>query len=156
MDLKEAKAALATALAGYQALGENRTAAQEREWTAKVRDARAAVSSVITEGAKPCIGCGAAPIGMEQVYARGKSKGVEYEIGCLSCPPFVHTDGTGRAFSARGGRMPRHTVEAWNEGPDYWKEVPVTPTMKALPAPDDDGLETARHAAGLPAREAQS
>jgi hypothetical protein len=139
MDLKEAKTALDAAIAGYQTLGDIKSPAQEREWTAKIKAAREAVSSAIIEGAKPCIGCGVLPLGMEQVFDRGRGRiaGTEYEIGCRSCPPFIHTDGTSRAFAARGGRMPRHTVEAWNEGPDFWKEVPVTSKMKPLPSSVD-------------------
>lgn len=151
MKFKEAKSALEAALADYRATS-NPTAAQNTEHTAKIKAARKAVSDAITEGAMPCPGCGERPHGMEQPTVKSK----EFELGCLSCKPFIHEDGTGRAFRVRGGLMPRHAVEAWNEGPDLWMVVPVTEGMKLRPTPEDDGLDTARLEAGLPLQRSSS
>ena len=75
----------------------------------------------IAVGATPCPFCDKPPTGIEHQV----KSGFEYQIGCLSCPVFVHTDGTTRRVTARGGALPRHAVELWNEGPDYWLVNPV-------------------------------
>ena len=72
------------------------------ETTAAVKAARAALSDAICAGAKPCPSCGSEALhGMAQPGPRGRT---EYEVGCRNC---------GRRV--RGGLLPRHTVEAWNE-----------------------------------------
>ncbi len=76
-------------------------------------------SALIAKGAKPCPGCGQPPMGIEHQTQYGFS----YEVGCIACKRFAHTDGTAREFSARGGTLPKHAVEAWNEGPDYWRKT---------------------------------
>ncbi len=76
----------------------------------------------ITEGAKPCPICQTVPTGMEHpMPGRALQTGrFEYEVGCPVCRTVEHSDGTVRKVSARGGLMPKHTVELWNEGPDQW------------------------------------
>lgn len=72
------------------------------EATQAVKAARKALSDAICDGAKPC-DCGASDMhGMRQPLAKGKH---EFEVGCLAC-----------GARARGGLIPRHAVEAWNEG----------------------------------------
>jgi hypothetical protein len=111
MPLKELKAKLADALAAA------RSAPNDRELSVAVEDLQKAISASITEGAMPCPKCKVMPLGMEHPTGRG---GVEFEIGCLTCKPFVHDDGTKRQCRTRGGSMAKHAVEAWNEGPDCW------------------------------------
>ena len=86
---------------------------------AHIKALRGELQAVLTEGAQPCPLCGQKPHGMEQPTA----KGVEYEIGCLGCKPFKHKDGTTRRPAVRGGLLPKHAVEAWNAGPDFWLKV---------------------------------
>src|SRR5690242_16539540 len=66
------------------------------------------LSDSIAEGAQPCPLCGGVAIGIEQPGT--------FEVGCPACPPVEHSDGTKRCVAARGGLMPKHTVEAWNAG----------------------------------------
>ena len=70
------------------------------------------------------------PTGMAHPTGRG---GIEYEIGCTTCKTIPHDDGTVRQFRTRGGVMPRHAVEAWNGGPDFWlrAKLVVRPTEEA-------------------------
>lgn len=83
----------------------------------EVKRLQADLALEISSGAKPCPFCGVRPHGMERHTATGQ---VDYEIGCLTCPPFKDKHGVIRSVRARGGIIPRQTVEAWNEGPDYW------------------------------------
>lgn len=121
-DLQEAKAALSSALTMHAAKAATATQDELRVITDVVRDARKGVSRAITKGANPCPFCKAEPLGMEHPTQRG---GVEYQVGCIACPPFLHTDGTKRQVSARGGTMPHHAVDAWNAGADFWIKVPA-------------------------------
>lgn len=89
---------------------------------AAVKAQQKALSEAIADGADPCPSCGAKPHGMMQPRAGGE--GIEFEIGCLGCGYFLHQDGSARAHGARGGLLPKHTVEAWNSGPDFWKKKP--------------------------------
>lgn len=82
-----------------------------------VRELQADLSAELTQGANPCPFCGQAPHGIEHPSAAG---GFVYEVGCLTCKPFRHTDGTNRWARCKGGLIPSQTVEAWNAGPDYW------------------------------------
>jgi hypothetical protein len=93
--------------------------AETRDNHLQVKSLQSQLSAAITEGAEACPKCGNAPVGIEHQTI----KGAEYEVGCMSCPPFAHTDGTTRRPAARGGLLPKHTVEAWNAGPDYWVRV---------------------------------
>lgn len=97
------KADLVTALGAYHAIVHTAPAAEVKAASDTVKAARRALSDAICEGANPCPLCDAAPIGLEQPRGKG---GVEYEIGCPSC----------RDTRVRGGMLPRHAVEAWNEG----------------------------------------
>jgi hypothetical protein len=102
-----------------------------------VKDVSREVSAAITLGCEPCPGCQQVPHGMEQPGRRGA---FEYEIGCLGCKPFDHTDGTRREYRVRGGLMPSHAVDAWNAGPDLWlKEVPKA--VKDTSAPEKEPSE---------------
>ena len=93
------------------------TVAEARALSDEIAATSASYSLAIAEGAMPCPSCKTPAIGIE--HQAGK-RGFEYEVGCPHCPPFTHTDGTQRKVAARGGALPRHTVELWNEGPDYW------------------------------------
>jgi hypothetical protein len=84
------------------------TLAEVNAATKRVTDAQAAVSDFITQGANPCPSCGTHPHGMEQ--DRGGDR-VEYDVGCVAgCK-----GDDGRGFIVRGGALPRHAVEMWNE-----------------------------------------
>lgn len=77
----------------------------------------------------PCPSCGEQPHGMEHQTGRGNP---EYEIGCLGCGAFLHSDRTIREHRVRGGLKPEHAVDAWNAGPDYWMTAPNRePTQEA-------------------------
>jgi hypothetical protein len=86
-----------------------------REATDKAKALRAEMSALISEGAEACPHCGQLPHGMEHPSG--------FEVGCLSCKPFQHTDGTMREHRVKGALLPRHAVEAWNEGPDAWRKA---------------------------------
>lgn len=135
MNLKEAKSSLDKARADYHALADTGTAKARDAASDAVHDAQKALSDAIADGAKPCPFCKVIPHGIEHVAARGRAIGVEYEIGCLGCPSFVHTDGTKRMPYVRGGTLPRHAVDAWNEGPDSWMiAAPVDAPTEEAPA----------------------
>jgi hypothetical protein len=123
MSIQETKAKLATALAKYREIVHISPAPDVRAASASVKALQKQLAAEIAEGANPCPGCGETPHGMEHQFARGLNAGVDYEIGCLSCKPFQHTDGTTRQYGVRGGIMPQHAVEAWNAGPDFWLKV---------------------------------
>lgn len=115
---KNLKSQLGQALNHYREIAHKAPAAQVAAASETVKELQKQVSDAIVEGSHPCPDCGAAPIGIEQPRAGG---GVEYEVGCPNCRWFKHTDGTARAHGVRGGLLPRHAVEAWNAGPDYWR-----------------------------------
>lgn len=72
-----------------------------RELHELVKHWQTKLSSIIAEGAVPC-SCGAGhPHGMIQPGTKGRD---EYEVGCLVC-----------TLRVRGGLLPKHAVEAWNE-----------------------------------------
>lgn len=120
--LKEAKAQLEKARAHYAEIAPVGSAKELEAQSVVIKCCSEAVSSAITMGCEPCPGCKEPPHGMEQPGKRGTC---EYEIGCLSCKPFTHTDGTRREYRVRGGLLPSHAVDAWNAGPDFWlTEVP--------------------------------
>ena len=96
------KETLAAALGAYHAIASTTSPDDSREASNAVKAARKAISDAICEGAEPCPTCGTAPIGIEQPRGRG---GVEFEIGCPVC----------RDMKVRGGMLPKHAVEAWNE-----------------------------------------
>lgn len=90
---------IAKAQAEYHAAKGDET--KQREATLRLKAHRKALSETIAEGALPCK-CGAGiPHGMMHPKADG---GIQYEVGCLSCPAKI-----------KGGLIPRHAVEAWNE-----------------------------------------
>lgn len=117
MTLTELKQAIDEAQARYLEIVNTAPQADVLEAGRRVKALRADLVSLLTEGAKACPSCGAAPHGMEQPTGKG---GTEYEIGCLACGPFVHKDGTVRQHRVRGGMLPKHAVDAWNAGPDFW------------------------------------
>jgi hypothetical protein len=120
MIIQETKRDLAVAQEKYFAIVDTAPRAELDKAAAEVVRLKKRLAAQIVEGAKPCPGCGEIPHGMEQ--PKGKD-GVEYEIGCISCGAFEHTDGTMRLHRVRGGLLPRHAVEAWNEGPDFWAKA---------------------------------
>lgn len=104
--------------AEYHAKGDAMTVAGAREASDEIDALTKTIAAAIADGAKPCPFCEQPVTGIEH---QGKREGsFEYEVGCTACPAFEHTDGTKRRPAARGGVLPRHTVELWNEGPDYW------------------------------------
>jgi hypothetical protein len=130
VSLSDAKARLEQAKAAYLEIAVTAPAPELRAATEKIKALQAEVSAIITEGASPCPSCGRPPHGMEQPGT--------YEVGCTSCGFFRHTDGTARDHSARGGMFPKHTVEAWNEGPDLWRQ----PLEKKFSQADVDAMPT--------------
>lgn len=138
MTIAKTKAALDEAKAHYLSIANTAPAEEQRAASEKIKAFQSELSALITEGAKPCPSCGGAPVGIEQ-------PGPTFEVGCSSCGWFRHTDGTVRDHSARGGIMPRHTVEAWNEGPDWWRQATVGDGQKVK--------FTTAEAAKLPTRE---
>ncbi len=115
--IHEIKADREKHLAHAREIAATGTAEECRAASDAVEKAQKDLIARITEGARPCPRCGEAPTGMEQPAGKGRT---EYEIGCQKCKPFTHTDGTIRKASVRGGMLPRHAVDAWNEGPDMW------------------------------------
>lgn len=117
----QAKRELERAREEYQKAVTNGDTHTIKRATAAVRARQDALAGAIADGANPCPFCKVMPHGMEQPHVVNNVEcGVEFEVGCLACKPFVWSDGTTRKVSVRGGLIPRQTVEAWNEGPDYW------------------------------------
>ncbi|MDQ2668031.1 MAG: hypothetical protein M3Z05_18815 [Gemmatimonadota bacterium] len=108
------------ALEHARSIQETGTQEELRRASEAVEAAQHAMIATITKGADPCPMCKEMPTGMEQPNARG---GVEYEVGCSTCPPIQHDDGSTRQPRVRGGMMPSHAVDAWNGGPDFWTKV---------------------------------
>lgn len=135
--LKEAKAQLEKARAHYAEIAPVGSSKELQAQSEVIKTCAAAVVSAITMGCEPCPGCKLMPHGMEQPGKRGA---FEYEIGCLGCKPFDHTDGTRREYRVRGGLLPSHAVDAWNAGADFWlQEVPKE--TKAASAPQKEPSE---------------
>lgn len=135
--LKEAKAQLEKARAHYALIAPSANSSELEAQSAVIKSCSEAVSAAITMGCEPCPGCKKLPHGMEQPGKRGSC---EYEIGCLACKPFAHTDGTRREHRVRGGLLPSHAVDAWNAGPDFWlTEVP--PEVKNASVPEKEPSE---------------
>lgn len=132
--LKDAKASHEKALADYRAMSATKTAPELEAQSALVKSSAEAIVSAITMGCEACPGCKEMPHGIEQPGKRGT---FEYEIGCLSCRPFEHTDGTRREYRVRGGLIPSHAVDAWNLGPDFWL-IEVPPEVKATSVPEKE------------------
>ncbi len=118
--LEDIKAKLADALAHARAIDATASASERRAASEVVEALQRESILHITDGAKLCPFCKAVPVGIEQPNGSG---GSEFEIGCSFCPPFVHSDGTTRKVRVRGGMLPRHAVDAWNEGPSAWVKV---------------------------------
>jgi hypothetical protein len=118
--LKDIKRALEQATARYHEIANTAPAPECQALHLEIKRLRAALSAAITEGCNPCPFCGKLPHGMEQ--PNGK-RGIEYEIGCIPCPPFKHDDGTMRNVAVRGGLLPQHAVDAWNAGPDHFQKA---------------------------------
>ncbi len=119
--IHDIKAARDQHLAHARSIESTGTAAELRAASQEVEAAQKELIAHITEGAKPCPFCKAPPMGMEHPTGKG---GFELEIGCMHCPAFKHTDGTLRNVRVVGGMLPKHTVEVWNEGPDFFQIVP--------------------------------
>jgi hypothetical protein len=112
--IREIRSEIQKAVEAYHAIVHTAPAADVKKASDRVKAARAALSTAICDGAKPCPSCGAAPHGIEQPRASSKGEnGVEYEVGCISCAD----------HRVRGGLLPRHAVEAWNEAVEAWNEA---------------------------------
>lgn len=135
--LSETKAQLEVARAKYLEIVHTAPAPEVRAASDVVKSLQGKLSECITAGAKPCPTCEAPPHGMEQPNTRG---GVEFEIGCIGCGAFEHTDGSIREHRVRGGMMPSHAVDAWNAGPDFWQRQ--SPAKRAASAPVTPELTT--------------
>lgn len=132
----------------YNTIANTGTTAEVRKASDAVKATKAAIAAKITEGAKPCPKCGTHPHGMMQQTGRN---GATFEIGCINCGPFKHDDGSVRQFRVRGGLLPRHAVEAWNGGADFWMKHPdqdvdvkpfVIPTTWGATKPEGSELES--------------
>lgn len=116
--INEIKKQIDEAQGKYLSLVHTAPGNEVRAASAKVKELQRQLSAEIVKGAKPCPGCDQLPHGLEQPRGKGNA---EFEIGCVSgCKPFVHTDGTVRERRVRGGMIPKHAVDAWNEGPDFY------------------------------------
>lgn len=112
-DIAAIKQDLADAKDAYLLLTEGEEpVADQRAASGAVKELQRELSEAITDGADPCPLCGQRPHGIEHQVARGRRVGVEYEIGCLGC---VVDPSDPERVSVRGGLLPRHAVEAWNE-----------------------------------------
>ncbi len=154
-NLKDLKAERDKRLAHAREISNTATHPENQAAGNAVIEMQLAIVAHITQGAKPCPVeievtpavlatdgtvatpavtrvCGLAPTGLEQPAGRGRS---EFEVGCPVCRTIAHTDGTTRRVSVRGGLLPKHAVDAWNEGPDQWTIVPVeAPPAAVSPA----------------------
>lgn len=116
--INEIKKQIGEAQEKYLAIVHTASGNEVRKASAKVKELQRQLSAEIVKGAKPCPGCDQLPHGLEQPRGKGNA---EFEIGYVSgCKPFVHTDGTVRERRVRGGILPKHAVDAWNEGPDFY------------------------------------
>lgn len=119
--ISDIKAELATALAEARAVSNDLPVSKQKPYTDKVVALQKELSDVITAGANPCPDCGELPHGLEQPSGKG---GIEYEVGCVAgCPDLELPDGTRIQHRVRGGLLPKHAVDAWNEGPEFWTKV---------------------------------
>ncbi len=118
--LADLKSELIAAREAYLAIVHTAPAVEVKAASDKVKRLQAAISDCITEGAKPCPMCHNTPHGMQQT----EGKYIGFEIGCLHCRPFKWADRTVREPRVRRGLLPRHAVEAWNEGPAAWWQRP--------------------------------
>lgn len=127
--INDIKAERDAALEHARSINDTGTQAELREASARVEKAQKDLIAIIIEGAKPCPRCGAKPTGVEQPTGRG---GSEYEIGCPTCTYVKFEDGSLHMALVRGGMIPRHAVEVWNEGMDVWARVPPNKEIDAL------------------------
>lgn len=110
--------AIDQAQADYDAQQATGTRAQRWEAGRMVQLAKRALAEAIAAGAPPCPLCGKPPVGMMQPI-KDVLGSRQFEVGCATCPNFTHLDGTTRRVAGRGP-LPRHAVEVWAAGPDFW------------------------------------
>lgn len=120
--ISEIQSALDAARDEYAKIVHEKPAAEVKAASAKIRELGKLLSDTITEGANPCPFCGQPPHGMLQPN-KNAAGSVTFEVGCTGCPPFVHKDGSVRNVAVVGGLLPKHAVEAWNEGVDHFKRA---------------------------------
>ena len=120
MDINELAKKIADTKAKHHEASIGERVKNARDLAAQIKAMQTEMSDLITKGANMCPKCLQAPIGIRQPKAGG---GFEYEVGCMTCKPFKHSDGSIRQCRVRGGLLPRHAVDAWNEGPSCWIEA---------------------------------
>lgn len=84
----------------YQITKELEILVGNRKNAARIKELRAELQSLLTDGAQPCPDCGNTPHGIRQARV--------YEIGCLVCQ-------NKRSF----GKISYEAVENWNAGRLY-------------------------------------
>lgn len=99
---KELVEALASARARYQETVATRPIAESYDLSTAVNDLMEELSQALSEGAEPCIDCGAEPHG---AHARSTPLGERYTVACLACGQ----------KEAHGGSA-EVAVENWNSG----------------------------------------
>ena len=105
---------IAKALEVHRAEVSGFTPAEAQKSKIKIKDLRAELNSVITEGAVPCPACGLPPIGIHQPGSRQRQP--FYEIGCRGQDKNPEDDSQHlRAI----GISRKNAVDNWNEG-EYW------------------------------------
>lgn len=101
--IEEIQAQIQEARAAVHSKGDAITRAADSAATRLVTDLGAQLVTAITDGAKPCRKCGAAPHGMvHPAFVKGQARAV-YEVGCLPCKNLRALD-----------LLPELAVERWN------------------------------------------
>lgn len=117
LDINDLVTAISDARAAYQAVANTASAPEKYELSQKVKALQTELRERLAEGANPCPRCDSPAVGVIHETEHGR----RYEVGCPVCSgAFVHKDGTKRLTRVKDALMPKHAVEAWNAGPDFW------------------------------------
>lgn len=114
--IKVLQAELAARVDEARAKSNTAPAPELRELTVAVKELQQQISDTIAEGANPCPSCGAKAHGMQH---DSEATGTCFEVGCRNCGWF-RVGNTAVDHSSYGAILPKHAVEAWNEGPEAW------------------------------------